>query len=83
MTQDNSVNVKLSNSQHGKSKLATKKAEKVALRLSSNMVGNTTDETNFSYRLFLNYMQASGYKSYKDFASNSSANISLSRIQIT
>ena len=83
MTQDNSVNVKLSNSQHDKSKLATKKAEKVALRLSSNMVGNTTDETNFSYRLFLNYMQASGYKFYQDFASNSSANISLSRIQIT
>ena len=83
MTQDNSVNVKLSNSQHDKLKLVTKKAEKVALRLSSNMVGNTTDETNFSYRLFLNYMQASGYKFYQDFASNSSANISLSRIQIT
>ena len=40
MTQCNSLNVKLSNSQLGKLKSAIKNETDVVLRLSSNMVGN-------------------------------------------
>ena len=41
MTQCNSVNVKLSNSQPNKLKPATKNETQVILRLSSNMVSNS------------------------------------------
>ena len=45
MTQYNSLNVKLSNSQLNKFKSAIKNENEVVLRLSSNMVGD--NETNF------------------------------------
>ena len=47
MTQYNSLNVKLSNSQLNKLKSAIKNETEVVLRLSSNMVCNIGDETNF------------------------------------
>ena len=47
MTQYNSLNVKLSNSQLNKLKSAIKNKTEVVLRLSSNMVCNIGDETNF------------------------------------
>ena len=47
MTQYNSLNVKLSNSQHNKLKSAIKNESEVVLRLSSNMIGNSDDETKF------------------------------------
>ena len=47
MTQYNSLNVKLSNSQLNKLKSAIKNETDVVLRLSSNMIGNSDDETNF------------------------------------
>ena len=50
MTQYNSLNVKLSNSQL---KSAIKNVTDVVLRLSSNMVGNSDDETNFPHKLLL------------------------------
>ena len=49
MTQCNSSNVKLSNSQLNKLKSAIKNENEVVLRLSSNMVGD--DETNFPRKL--------------------------------
>ena len=49
MTQYNSLNVKLSNSQLDKLKSAIENETKVALRLSSNMVSD--DETNFPHKL--------------------------------
>ena len=49
MTQCNSLNVKLSNSQLNQFKSAIKKENEVVLRLSSNMIGN--DETNFPHKL--------------------------------
>ena len=49
MTQYNSLNVKLSNSQLNKLKSARKNETDVVLRLSSNMIGNSDDETNISY----------------------------------
>ena len=47
MTQCNSLNVKLSNPQLNKLKSAIKNETDAALRLSSNMMGNSDDETNF------------------------------------
>ena len=47
MTQYNSLNVKLSNSQLNKLKSAIKNKTDMILRLSSNMIGNSDDETNF------------------------------------
>ena len=51
MTQYNSVNVKLSNSQLDKQKSAIKSETGVTLRLSSNRVGESNDETNYPHKL--------------------------------
>ena len=51
MTQYNSLNVKLSNSQLNKLKLAIKNESKVLLRLSPNIIGD--NETNFPHQLLL------------------------------
>ena len=53
MTQYNSLNVNLSNSQLNKLKSAIKNETGVVLRLSSNMVGNSNNETNFPHKLLL------------------------------
>ena len=55
MTQYNSLNVKVSNSQLNKLNYAIKNY--VVLILSSNMVGNSDDETNFPHKLLLTYRQ--------------------------
>ena len=57
MTQCNSLNVKLSNSQLSKLKSAIKNENDVVLRISSNMVGNSTDNTNFPHKLLLTNRQ--------------------------
>ena len=51
MTQYNSLNVKLSNSQLNKLKSAIKNGPDVILRLSSNIIGKTDDEANFLHKL--------------------------------
>ena len=51
MTQYNSLNVNLSNSQLNKFKSAIKNETEVVLRLSSNMIGD--NETNFPHKLLL------------------------------
>ena len=53
MTQYNSLNEKLSNSQLSKLKSAIKNENDVVLRISSNMVGNSNDNTNFPHELLL------------------------------
>ena len=53
MTQSNSLNVKLSNSQVNKLKSAMKNETEVVLRLSSNTADNSDDETNFPRKLLL------------------------------
>ena len=53
MTHYNSLNVKLSDSQLNKLKSAIKNETEVILRLSSNVVGNSDDETNFPHKLLL------------------------------
>ena len=51
MTQYNSINVKLTNSQLDKFESAIKNETEVVLRLSSNMIGD--NETNFPHKLLL------------------------------
>ena len=53
MTQYNSLNVKLSKSQLNKLKSAIKNEIDVVLRLSSNIIGISDDETNFLHKLLL------------------------------
>ena len=53
MTQCNSFSVKLSTSQLNKLKSAIRNEPEVVLRLSSNMVGNSNNETNVLHKLLL------------------------------
>ena len=54
MTQYNSLHVNLSNSQLNKLKSAIKNETEAILKLSSNMAGNSDDETNFPHKSLLN-----------------------------
>ena len=80
MTQYNTLNVKLSNSQLHKLKSAIKDGTKVTLNLSSNVVGDSNDENNFPYKLLLTNTQVS--KILKAFANGLSANIKLSKTEL-
>ena len=51
MTQCNSLNIKLSNPQLNKLKSTIRNETDVALRLSSNMIGNSDDETIFPHKI--------------------------------
>ena len=51
MTQYNTLNVKLSNSQLNKLKSGITNDTQVTLNLSSNAVGESNDETNFPHKL--------------------------------
>ena len=53
MTQYNSLNVRLSNSQLNKLKSSIKNETDVVLRISSNMVGDSNDNINFPNELLL------------------------------
>ena len=53
MTQYNSLNVKLSNSELNKLKSALKNKTEVVLRLSTTMIGNSNDKTNFPQKLLI------------------------------
>ena len=79
MTQYNSLNVKLSNSQLNKLKSAKKDETEVVLKLSSNMIGD--NETNFPHKLLLTNRQISNL--CKAFANHSSADIKLSKTQLS
>ena len=81
MTQYNSLNAKLSDSQLNKLKSAIKNKTEVVLRLSSNMIGNSDDETNFPHELLLTNRQVANLR--KAFANNSSTDIKLSKTQLS
>ena len=66
MTQYDSLNVKLSNSQLNKFKSAIKNETEVVLRVSSNMIGD--NEANFSHKLLLTNRQVSNLR--KAFANH-------------
>ena len=79
MTQYNSLNVKLSNSLLNKLKSAIKNETEVVLRLSSNMIGD--NETNFPHKLLLTNRQVTNLR--KAYANHSSANVKLSKTQLS
>ena len=81
MTQYNSLNVKLSNLQLIKLKSAVKNKTDVFLRLSSNMIGHSDDNTNFPHELLLINRQVSNLR--KAFAKNASTDIKLSKTQLS
>ena len=77
MTQYNSLNVKLSNSQLSKLKAVIKNGTDVVLRLSSNVVGNSNNETNFPHKLLLTNRQVLSLR--KALANHTSVDIKLSK----
>ena len=79
MTQYNSLNVKLSNSQLNKLKSAIKNESKVVLRLSSNIIGD--NETNFPHKLLLTDREVLNL--CKSFANNLSDDIKLTNTQLS
>ena len=81
MTQYNSLNVKLSNSQLSKLKSSIKNETDIVLRLSSNMIGNSGDTTNFPHELLLTNRQVANLR--KAFANQFSTDIKLSKTQLS
>ena len=57
MTQYNTLNIRLFNSQLNKLKSAIRNGTEVILNLSSNMIGSSNDETNFPHNLLLTNTQ--------------------------
>ena len=80
MTQYNTLNVKLSNSQLNKLKSGMEYGTKVTLKLSSNVVGGSNDENNFPHKLLLTNTHISRLR--KAFVNNYSANVKLSKTQL-
>ena len=80
MTQYNSVNVKLSNSQLNKLNSAIKNATEVTLKLLSNIISDSK-ETNFIHKSLRTNGQVS--KLHKAFANNSPANMKLSKTRLS
>ena len=72
MTQYNTLNEKLSNFELNNLKSRIKNGTQVTLNLSSNVVGNSSDETNIFHKLLLTNTQ--GSEILKAFANSSSAN---------
>ena len=81
MTQYNSLNVTLSNSQLNKLKSAIKNKTEVVLRLSSNMIGNSNDEINFPHKILITDRQVANL--CKTFGNNSSTDIKLSKTHLS
>ena len=80
MNQYNSSNVKLPNLQLNKLKLGIKTATETTLKPSSNVVGDSNDEYNFSHESLL--IDAKVSKLHKAFANGSTANINLLKTQL-
>ena len=81
MTQYSGLNVKLSNSQFNKLKSSIKNETDIVLRISSNMVGNSNDNTNFPHELLFTNRQVANIR--KAFAKNTPTDIKLSKTQLS
>ena len=79
MTQYNTLNLKLSNSQLNKLKSGIKNGTEVTLKISSKIVRDSNDENNFARKLFVTNTQV--LRLCKAFANGSSANIKLPKPQ--
>ena len=77
MTLYNTLNLKLSNSQLNKLKSARKNGTDVIVRLSSNMIRSSDNETNFSHKLFLTTENLR-----QTFANHTSIDVKLSKAQL-
>ena len=80
MTQYNTLNVKLSNSQLNKLKLGMKNGTEVTLKVSSNVTGNSKYENNLPHKLLLANTKVS--KLCKYFVNGLSASIKISKTQL-
>ena len=80
MTQYNSLNVNLSKSQLNKLKSAIKNETDIVFRISSGMVGNSNDNTNFLHKLLLTDRQVANIR--KAFANNFSTDVKFSKTQL-
>ena len=81
MTKYNTLNVRLCNSQLNKLKSGIKNGTELTLNLSSNLIRNSNNETNFPHKLLLNDTQVSRIR--KASANVLSANIKFSRTQLS
>ena len=81
MTQYNTLNVKLSNSQLNKLKSGINYGTEVTLNRSFKVIGDSNDQTNFPHKFLLTNTQAS--RICKAFANGSSANIKYSKTQLS
>ena len=79
MTQCNTLNLKLSNSQLNKSKSGIKYGTEVTFETSLNVVGDSNDENIFPHKLLLTNTHVSRLR--KAFSNGPLANIKLSKIQ--
>ena len=81
MTQYNSLNVKLSNSELNKLNSAINNESELVLRLSSHMIGNSDDKINFPHELLLAKRQVANLR--KAFANHLSTDIKLSKTKLS
>ena len=80
MSQCNTLNLKLPNSQFNKLKSGIKNDTQVTINLSSNPVGESNDETNYPHKLLLINTQVS--KIRKAFP-NELSNVKFSKLQLS
>ena len=80
MTQYNTLNAKLSNSQLNELKSGIKNGTEVILKLSSKVDGDSNDENNFPHKLVLTNTQVLRLR--KAFANGSSPNMKLSKTHL-
>ena len=80
MTRYNNLNVNISNSQLNELK-SIKNETEVVLKLSSNMICNSDDETNFPHNLLLTNRQVANF--CKAFANYLSTHIKLSKTHLS
>ena len=80
MTRYNNLNVNISNSQLNELK-SIKNETEVVLKLSSNMIRNSDDETNFPHNLLLTNRQVANF--CKAFANYLSTHIKLSKTHLS
>ena len=81
MTQYNSLNISLSNSQLNKLKSAINNESEVVLRLSLNMIGDSNNETNFPHELLVTNRQVANL--HKAFANHLPTDIKISKTQLS
>ena len=81
MTQYNSLNVKLSNSQLNKLKSAIKNENELVLWLSPKKICHSNDESKFQHKLLLTDRQVLNIR--KAFPNNSSTDIKFSKTQLS